>query len=616
VISNSANPSGPAPTVVAVGDQVNGVAPNRIQEVQFSEAMDPSTINAQSFQVTDSSGKTMPGNVSYDPDFNTASYQPNPPLQANSHYTATITTAAASTGEMHLATPYTYTFDTRSTTDTSPISVNSVSPTANATCVSVTAPIIITFDEAPDASTLTAANLVVNGPSGSISVKISTNVTTTQVVLTPASALPSGTITVTVSNVADLASVKMAAPYTWSFSTACGSGSNVAYVYLTSVASATAPATFQIVGYAADSNGQLTPLPGSPFNQNVGSTAATSSYLLASSNTGSDINTYTIGPNGALTLGPQFDTSQIESQIAAQIAAQHQTGSQTGVTCGMGVDTFDRIGQSLYTEVLCSDGSNKYDLIASFAFDSANGTLRYLGDAGTGVTFNFPALPVLGNDEYAYQNGNNGCGLSVGGYYSFSRSSSGLLTLVSSTSPAVPPTPAGATEGAGPFGYVAGPLATDNTNHAAIAMVPCFFLNGANPPMQLAAYTAAPDGSLTTTDTYATMPSTSINPNVMAMSPSGNLVAVGGNGGVQIFHFNGSSSITSFSGVLTTDFINWMAWDNSNHLYALQYPNIFGNTSPTGNLHVFTVTDSGATEAPGSPYTIPYPLYLTVSSQR
>lgn len=50
------------------------------------------------------------------------------------------------------------------------------------------------------------------------------NVSTTQVVLTPASPLPSGTITVTVSNVADLAGVKMAAPYTWSFSTACGGG--------------------------------------------------------------------------------------------------------------------------------------------------------------------------------------------------------------------------------------------------------------------------------------------------------------------------------------------------------------------------------------------------------
>ena len=51
---------------------------------------------------------------------------------------------------------------------------------------------------------------------------MSINVTTTQVVLTPTSPLSSGTITVTVQNVGDLADVKMAAPYTWSFKTTCG----------------------------------------------------------------------------------------------------------------------------------------------------------------------------------------------------------------------------------------------------------------------------------------------------------------------------------------------------------------------------------------------------------
>jgi hypothetical protein len=35
---------GAPPTVSAVATQVNGVAPNREQEVQFSEAMDASTI--------------------------------------------------------------------------------------------------------------------------------------------------------------------------------------------------------------------------------------------------------------------------------------------------------------------------------------------------------------------------------------------------------------------------------------------------------------------------------------------------------------------------------------------------------------------------------------------
>lgn len=374
--------------------------------------------------------------------------------------------------------------------------------------------------------------------------------------------------------------------------------SSAAYVYVTSETSSAG--VYQIEAYAAGTNGQLTTVPGSPFNQNVGSMAATNGYLLATANSGSDINTYAIGSNGALTLGPQFSYSQIASQIGSQ-----------GYTCTMGVDTFDLTAQSLYAEVLCMQGPNNVDFIASFAFDSSNGTLSYLGDARTGITFNYPALPVLGNDEYAYQNANSGCGTSVGGLYLFARSSSGLLTEISSTSLAGPPTPPGASGGAGPFGYVAGPLAADTTNHLAVSEVACFSVGGASQPIQLAAYTASTDGSLTTTDTYATMPSTPIDPAVLEISPSGAILAVGGSGGLEIFHFNGSSSITSFTGVLTTENISAMAWDNSNHLYALAP----GNNVTPGELHVFTVTDSGATEAPGSPYTIQSPSQLAVASQ-
>lgn len=490
------------------------------------------------------------------------------------------------------------------------VSVNSVVPAVNATCVSATTAITIPFNEALDAATLTANNLAVSGPGGAVAVKINANPTSGQVVLTPASPLSPGTITVTVNNVRDAAGQMLSSPYMWTFSTSCGGGDAVAYVYVTGRNAYSG--SDQIVAYAADTNGQLTPVPGSPFNQDVGSIAATNAYLVAGTNSGSDINTYTIGSGGALTLGPQFDYSQVDSQIGSQIASQ--SGSQSSVTCGMGVDTFDRTGQSLYTEVLCSDGANNYDRIASFAFDSSNGTLSYLGNADTGITFNFPTLSFLGNNQYAYQVYPTGCStFTGGGIFSFARGSNGLLNAFPTVA-SRPPTPPGATAGAGPFGYEPGPLATDSSNHVAIVEDACFFLGGANQPVQLAAYTANPDGSLTTSDTYATMPSTPIDPNVLAMSPSGTLLAVGGGGGVQIFHFNGSSSITSFSGVLTTDFINWIAWDNSNHLYALQYPSI-SSTSPTGNLHVFTVTASGVTEAPGSPYSIPDPLDLAVSSQ-
>ncbi|SPE23476.1 exported hypothetical protein [Candidatus Sulfotelmatomonas gaucii] len=273
---NATDPaSGAVPTVSAVAEQVNGVAPNRKQEVQFSEAMDASTINAKTFTVTDSSGNAVSGAVTYDASYDIASFQPNPALQTGATYTVTVTTGVASTGGEHLAAAYSYTFTTRATTDTSPLAINSVDPAAGATCVSATAPIIITFNEAPDASTVNSTNIVVTGPGATvIPVTMSINVTTTQVVLTPNSALSSGTITVTVQNVGDLADVMMTAAYTWTFSTECGggggSGSGNEYLYFGAGVEAGTP---EFYGYAIDSaTGVLTPVPGGPFQVSVGAT--------------------------------------------------------------------------------------------------------------------------------------------------------------------------------------------------------------------------------------------------------------------------------------------------------------------------------------------------------
>jgi hypothetical protein len=53
------------------------------------------------------------------------------------------------------------------------------------------------------------------------------------------------------------------------------------------------------------------------------------------------------------------------------------------------------------------------------------------------------------------------------------------------------------------------------------------------------------------------------------MSPNGKYLAVGGSGGLQIFHFNGANPITKFTGLLTSNQIIQMFWDNANHLYAI-----------------------------------------------
>jgi hypothetical protein len=101
------------------------------------------------------------------------------------------------------------------------------------------------------------------------------------------------------------------------------------------------------------------------------------------------------------------------------------------------------------------------------------------------------------------------------------------------------------------------------------------------------------------------MPATSIvSVTDMKMAPSGKLVAVAGNEGLQVFHFNGASPTTKYTGLLTTTHINQMFWDNANHLYAI--------SQSTGKLYVFTITPTGYSQAPGSPHTIATPNSIIV----
>jgi hypothetical protein len=83
----------------------------------------------------------------------------------------------------------------------------------------------------------------------------------------------------------------------------------------------------------------------------------------------------------------------------------------------------------------------------------------------------------------------------------------------------------------------------------------------------------------------------------MAMSPSGRILAVSVETGVQFFHFNAADPITAFTGIIgISGYISSMQWDSSNHLYAIN--------GASGKLHVYTATATSVDEAPGSPYAI------------
>lgn len=196
-------------------------------------------------------------------------------------------------------------------------------------------------------------------------------------------------------------------------------------------------------------------------------------------------------------------------------------------------------------------------------------------------------LSFVGNNQFAYS---SSCYHFTPSIYGFLRKGDGSLTQLNLNPPfpAAPPN-----EGWCPF-----LAAADPTNNLAIPMQPNQGFGAPAGPYQLATYTADASGNLTTSSTYQNMPAVAVGAVTdICMAPSGKLVAVAGGGGLQVFSFNGSHPITPYTGLLTTDEIDQMFWDNHNHLYAL--------SRTAGKLYVFTVTRSEHRQAPGSPYAIP-----------
>ena len=359
-------------------------------------------------------------------------------------------------------------------------------------------------------------------------------------------------------------------------------GSPVAYVYVSN----TPPNsnTNQIVAYTAAANGSLTQMPSSPFPENVYAMAVNGKYLMAATKDKSDINAYHIAPDGSLTFTAATDYAQFNNP--------------GGPECGdAGNLFFDHTGASLYVQEFNGSDACTNTVIASFNVVKATGALSYLGTDVTGVKPGLIyAAYFIGNNVYAYSAGNDGCFYYF--FYGFQRSPNGLLSDLNMNANLPDPGP-------GFSRYVQNLSAADPTNHVAFTMQPANPPGCAPGPLQLASYTVDANGNLNTTNTSANMPATKIvNATDMKMSPSGNLLAIAGQEGLQVFHFNGANPITHYTGLLTKTPIDQMFWDNNNHLYAI--------SRTAGKLYVFKITPTGHGMAPGSPYTVSTPDNIIV----
>ena len=343
------------------------------------------------------------------------------------------------------------------------------------------------------------------------------------------------------------------------------SSSPVAYVYVTS---APTSSTGQINGYSAATNGALTAIPGSPFQDNVSYMAVNGAWLFGVANQYTAIDSFSIATNGSLALKDTYTV----------------TSPGPGV-----INLFlDHTGATLYADFYTTN--NDY---LSYSINQSTGKLTPVNDLAGGPA-NFTPLSFIGNNQYAYSSSCYHFGPDIFGVHRNSDGSLGWLSLN-------PPYP---TPPSGDF-YCPFLAAADPTNHLVVAVVP---LNGnwvQQGPYQLATYTVDSSGNLTTTSTSSNMPKVAVGTVTgYWMSPDGKYLAVGGTSGLQIFHFNGANPITKYTGQLITNQVDQMFWDKASHLYAI--------SRKAGKLYVFTVTSTSVTQAPGSPHTITNPQNIIV----
>ncbi len=347
-----------------------------------------------------------------------------------------------------------------------------------------------------------------------------------------------------------------------------------------------------IFAYSVAANGRLT-LAGTlalAANEQMAAVSGNSLFTIDPDN----IHTYTIGSGGA--VGSQ--TSEINTQ--------NYGGAECGTTSG--ASFLDNTKNYLTVELYYNPGFAPCDAWQTYQI-SSSGQLTFVGDlANTGPqdflqngAQQLGISVVSGNNQFAY-------GISGGdeaqGFAALQRASAGELVWNSKFSEVDPAPDPAANSNFFPVNMTA-----DSSNHLGVVMWEAFspdhnsFLN-----MWVASYTIDNmTGAIQSTNTYANMPKLTVtNPKVMAISPSGTLLAVGSGGqgapvpGLQLFHFNAADPVAPYNGVMLPNLsISQVAWDNQNHLYVL------GDASGQFFLHVYTVTATTVTEAPGSPVTIP-----------
>jgi len=360
-----------------------------------------------------------------------------------------------------------------------------------------------------------------------------------------------------------------------------------AFVYVSNITNPNGPTYINnVYAYTAAADGKLTPVPGSPFKDNIFTLAVNGKYLFGGNGDG-NIDSYLMESNGSL----------------KKVETINPTVYNPGGCGNPGQFRIDHSGDILYNVSEDPDCFGTH--FQYFKINDTTGKLDYTGDTAELGTSIFE-IDFLGSNKDAYSPictvyDHEEVGYTVG----LERHSDGDLTEVNlgNLGPATPE------EGNSYCPYT---FATDPTDHMAALLQDEDSDGDLYGLPVIATYTASANGKLTTSSTYHNMPVVETATETyeslsMRMSPSGKYLAVGAINGVEIFHFKGSAQATKYKTLLAGKTIVEVYWDSNNHLYAL-----VSDSPGTGKLYVYTVTSTSVTEATGSPYSIPNPISVIV----
>jgi hypothetical protein len=188
--------------------------------IQFSEAVNVSTITLETLTVLNESGSTVGGTVTYDEANMTVIFTPDA-LNYGTVYNIVITTGVKDSAGNALQADFEWSFATISEPDTVPPEIISVVPADGQRDVALNTEIIIVFSEPMNASTITPETVFVSDESGGrVDGLLNYDEANMTVIFTP-DALNYGTTynAVITADIKDLAGNPIQADFEWSFST-------------------------------------------------------------------------------------------------------------------------------------------------------------------------------------------------------------------------------------------------------------------------------------------------------------------------------------------------------------------------------------------------------------